>query len=167
MKIRNGEEYARFILPQNFLGIDVAKPGWTLILLREAAMWTDIIQKFRISHPSPSKPPLRPKGRPVDPRVVEKNLFILKKFIHVYCRGHHGRRGRELCVECLDLLNYARTRVEKCPYDPKPKCKECPTHCYKPDYRQRMKAVMRYSGMYYVKRGRIDWLIRYFLAQSV
>lgn len=33
MKIRNGEEYARFILPQNFLGIDMAKLGLTLILI--------------------------------------------------------------------------------------------------------------------------------------
>ncbi|MFB3789218.1 MAG: nitrous oxide-stimulated promoter family protein [bacterium] len=130
-------------------------------------MLSYLIQRFRFSPPIQPKPALRPKGRPVDPWVVEKNLFILNQFIQVYCRGHHGERGRDLCAECRDLLEYARTRVEKCPYEPKPKCKECPTHCYKPDYRQRMKEVMKYSGMYYVKRGRLDWLVRYFLARSV
>jgi len=130
-------------------------------------MLSYLIQRFRFSPPSQIKPPLRPRGRPVDPRVVEKNMFILNKFVQVYCRGHHGAGGGALCEECQDLLKYARARVEKCPYEPKPKCKECPTHCYKPDYRQRMKEVMKYSGMYYVKRGRLDWLVRYFLARGV
>jgi len=30
--------------------------------------------------------------------------------------------------------------------------------------RQRIKEVMKYSGKYYVKRGRLDWLVKYFLA---
>jgi hypothetical protein len=46
--------------------------------------------------------------------------------------------------------------------DPKPKCKDCPVHCYKSEYRRRIKEVMRFSGIYFVKRGRVDWLIKYF-----
>lgn len=101
---------------------------------------------------------------PNDPRKVEKNQEILAKFTHVYCRHHHGSDGQVLCPECQDLLQYAYKRVLHCPYDPKPACKNCPTHCYKPEYRQRIKEIMRFSGMYYVKRGRIDWLVKYFLA---
>ncbi len=92
-----------------------------------------------------------------------KDLALLKRFIEAYCNCNHGTRRRRLCRDCDDLLDYARVRLEKCPYDPKPKCKECPTHCYKPEYRQRIREVMRFSGIHFVKRGRLDWLVRYFL----
>ena len=93
----------------------------------------------------------------------DKQLVLLKKFIEIYCSAHHGSKDKNLCAECNNLFEYARTRLEKCPYDPKPKCKDCRTHCYKPEYREKIKAVMRFSGMYYVKRGRLDWLLKYFL----
>ncbi|MBU0518176.1 nitrous oxide-stimulated promoter family protein [bacterium] len=56
------------------------------------------------------------------------------------------------------MLDYAILRLKRCHYHPKPPCKQCPTHCYKPDMRQRIKEVMKFSGMYYVRRGRMDWL---------
>ncbi|MFH1998920.1 MAG: nitrous oxide-stimulated promoter family protein [Planctomycetota bacterium] len=43
------------------------------------------------------------------------------------------------------------------------KRKACDTHCYKPAYRAKIKEVMRYSGIHFIKRGRLDWLVRYFL----
>jgi len=92
----------------------------------------------------------------------EKEFAILKKFVQVYCRQHHGANGDGLCVDCSELLAYGEQRLEKCPYDPKPKCKDCETHCYRPKYRQKVKEIMKYSGMYFVKHGRIDWLVRYF-----
>ena len=93
----------------------------------------------------------------------DKQFKVLKKFIETYCTAHHDSSKQNLCVECTELLNYAGKRLEKCPYNPKPKCKDCQTHCYKPEYREKIKAVMLFSGKYYVKRGRIDWLIKYFL----
>ncbi len=118
------------------------------------------------SHQSKTQPmKLRKRNKPVDPDVLKKDLKIIEKFTQVYCRYHHQPEN-QLCNECRDFLEYARTRREKCPYDPKPKCKECPTHCYKPDYRQKMREIMKFSGMYYVKRGRIDWLFKYFLSHS-
>ena len=92
----------------------------------------------------------------------EKEFAILKKFVEVYCSHHHETDGESLCGECSELVAYGRQRLEKCPYDPKPKCKDCETHCYRPKYRQEVKDIMKYSGMYFVKRGRIDWLVRYF-----
>ena len=95
--------------------------------------------------------------------VLDRQLTVLRRFVAVYCKNHHNSERETPCEECRDLLEYARVRLERCPYDPKPKCKDCTTHCYKPEYRQRIKAVMRFSGMYYVKRGRLDWMVRYFV----
>jgi hypothetical protein len=95
-------------------------------------------------------------------RRMELERRVLRSFIRVYCRNHHGT-ANELCADCADLQEYALKRLERCPYDPKPKCKKCPTHCYRPDYRRRIKEVMKFSGIYYVKRGRLDWLVRYFM----
>ena len=88
---------------------------------------------------------------------------VLRRFIEVYCHAHHGASPPQLCEECLELWEYALAKLGRCPYDPKPKYKHCPTHCYKPGMRDRIKQVMRFSGIYNVKRGRLDWLIRYFL----
>ena len=100
-----------------------------------------------------------------DPAKVEKDHEVLNAFVEVYCRDHHGTGDAGPCAECRELLDYARTRLEHCPLDPKPKCKDCPVHCYKPAYRAKVQEVMRYSGMHFVKRGRVDWLVKYFLAE--
>ena len=76
--------------------------------------------------------------------------------------AQHGKNGDTPCAGCHELLAYAGKRLEKCPYDPKPKCKDCKTHCYKPEYQKKIREVMRFSGMHFVKRGRVDWLVRYF-----
>jgi hypothetical protein len=107
------------------------------------------------------------KGSRMNPmHHKDKQLSVVTRFVEVYCREHHGTNGTGPCSECRDLLDYARTRLAKCPYDPKPACKACRTHCYKPEYRRKMQSVMRFSGMYFVKRGRLDWLVKYFLARK-
>ena len=109
---------------------------------------------------------------------IERDLGIITRFIEVFCREKHtaeracSQHGVEktlgnpskhaLCADCRDLLAYATDRLNRCPMDPKPKCKDCPVHCYKPEYRGRMREVMKFSGIYFVKRGRVDWLIKYF-----
>jgi len=92
----------------------------------------------------------------------EAEYNVLRRFIEVYCRKHHRPPRGELCADCAELLAYGRLRLEKCPYDPKPQCKKCPVHCYRPDMRQRIREVMKFSGMYHIKHGRVDWLWRYF-----
>jgi hypothetical protein len=38
-------------------------------------------------------------------------------------------------------------RLAKCPFqENKSTCANCTVHCYKPDMRQRVRAVMRYAG---------------------
>lgn len=94
----------------------------------------------------------------------ERERKIMRRFVEVFCRKRHGTRSGEVCPDCLDLIAYAEKRLDRCPYDPKPKCKDCSTHCYKPDYRARMREVMKFSGMCFVKRGRVDWLVKYFMS---
>jgi len=119
---------------------------------------------FLRSRINSNKTALSKRTGAVDPQAVDRDMEIIETFTKVYCRCHHtGYSDGAVCPECRDLLDYARARREKCPYDPKPKCKECPIHCYKPTYRERIRAVMRFSGMYFVKRGRLDWLVKYFL----
>ncbi|MDH4239341.1 MAG: nitrous oxide-stimulated promoter family protein [Phycisphaerae bacterium] len=93
----------------------------------------------------------------------EQEKIVLGKFIQVYCRKKHRSPKGQMCDSCAELLEYALLRLEKCPFDPKPKCKDCKVHCYKDDYRQRIREVMKFSGIHFVKRGRLDWLFKYFL----
>lgn len=66
--------------------------------------------------------------------------------IRLYCHDRHGTRD-ELCAGCRELVDYARVRLERCPFgEDKPTCARCPVHCYRPEMRQRIRAVMRYAG---------------------
>ncbi len=70
----------------------------------------------------------------------------LKIMIEMYCHANHGKAAG-LCEDCTLLYDYASDRIEKCPFhEQKPVCGKCPVHCYKPDMRKRIRAVMRYSG---------------------
>jgi hypothetical protein len=77
---------------------------------------------------------------------MEKEIKTVEIMIDLYCRGQHGSKG-VLCPECRGLFEYVAQRLEKCPFkENKPTCSQCPMHCYKPDMRKRIKAVMKYSG---------------------
>ena len=65
--------------------------------------------------------------------------------IRLYCRRKEG--NKELCPQCLELLEYARMRLSRCPFgENKTTCRLCPVHCYKPEMKKRMQEVMRYAG---------------------
>jgi hypothetical protein len=67
--------------------------------------------------------------------------------IHLYCHGCHQTGADELCFSCGELLTYAKSRLDKCPYtENKPTCAKCPVHCYKPERRKQIQQVMRYAG---------------------
>ncbi|MCL1934508.1 MAG: nitrous oxide-stimulated promoter family protein [Candidatus Azobacteroides sp.] len=74
----------------------------------------------------------------------EKNT--VSKMIRIYCRAKHKQRGG-LCPECKQLESYAHQRLEYCPYkENKPACEKCAIHCYKNEYKEIIKIVMRFSG---------------------
>jgi hypothetical protein len=85
------------------------------------------------------------KAGPAERRVA-RELETVRVMIGIYCRGHHGV-GDGLCEKCGGLWEYARNRVERCPYRAdKPTCADCATHCFKPGMREEMRKVMRYAG---------------------
>ena len=110
-----------------------------------------------------------------------KDIKILGNFISIFCRENHqtevkstfpikddrlrgilGNKDLILCPDCQKLLSHGITKLLLCPYDPKPMCKKCATHCYAPGYREKIREVMRFSGLYLVKHGRLDLIIHYF-----
>lgn len=75
----------------------------------------------------------------------EREKETVSLMISLYCRKHHG--GKDLCPECAALDAYARRRSDKCPFmETKTFCSNCKVHCYKADMRERIRAVMRFSG---------------------
>ena len=61
------------------------------------------------------------------------------------CQVGHGGPG--LCGECSELLEYSLARLEHCKFgNAKTKCHKCPVHCYRPDMREKIRTVMRFSG---------------------
>lgn len=65
--------------------------------------------------------------------------------IRLYCRKKHG--CKTLCPECAALDEYARMRSDKCPFmETKTFCANCKVHCYRPEMREKIREVMRFSG---------------------
>jgi hypothetical protein len=106
------------------------------------------------------------------------DIQTLMKFVEIYCHENHdgekvsfscklidlkGFAKREilLCRDCHHLLTYGLTMRMKCPHDPKPMCKKCEAQCYHGEYKAKIREVMKFSGMYLVKHGRVDMLYHY------
>lgn len=77
---------------------------------------------------------------------IPREAKTVESMIRIYCRDLHGKGG-QLCEGCEELLQYARARLNKCPFqEGKTTCAHCKVHCYRPDRRELIKTVMRYSG---------------------
>ena len=79
-----------------------------------------------------------------------KEQYVVGEMIRLYCRKKHkesDRKKGQLCPECQELFDYARLRSEKCPFmEKKTFCSNCKVHCYKPEMREKIRQVMRFSG---------------------
>jgi hypothetical protein len=100
-------------------------------------------------------------------KQIEHDKKILKIFVSIYCKKHHLENGVEiykcnLCKDCYELLNYAYNKLSNCPLDPKPMCKKCHIHCYSKQNREKIKEIMKFSGIYLIKHGRLDLLFHYY-----
>jgi hypothetical protein len=111
---------------------------------------------------------------------INKDTQVLAEFINIYCSDRHGNAEKtrpaaggaagqyiglcevELCDECRKLFLHAVSKRVICPYDPKPSCKKCTSHCYAPGYREKIREVMRYSGMQLMRRGKFSLIKKYF-----
>lgn len=76
----------------------------------------------------------------------EREKDVVSHMIALYCGKQH-RVKTGLCPACAELNAYARQRVDACPrMESKTFCSRCPAPCYRPDMRERIRAVMRFSG---------------------
>ena len=76
---------------------------------------------------------------------IEEEKKVVEQMIRLYCQKKEG--NGELCPKCHELPDYAHSRLDRCRYgEEKPTCKKCPVHCYRPDMKERVRAVMRWSG---------------------
>lgn len=77
----------------------------------------------------------------------EREKRMVSEMIALFCRKRHGSRVGELCEECAELDAYARSRSDRCPFmETKTFCSNCRVHCYRPEMREKIREVMRFSG---------------------
>ena len=80
------------------------------------------------------------------PKITQEKATV-RVMIALYCRQKHHTRKNQLCDECNDLLQYAMQRLTMCRFgEQKTTCELCPKHCYRKDYKLKIKEVMRYAG---------------------
>lgn len=112
--------------------------------------------------------------------VIQKDISVLGKFISLYCAGKHAGTAKKsvsatgklaeyihplgvrMCDGCAKLFLYAASKRLICPYDPKPACKDCETHCYTEPHRGKIREIMRYSGIRMILRGRVSYIRKFF-----
>lgn len=80
--------------------------------------------------------------------VIEREKHTINKMIRIYCAAQHRPSASgQLCESCLELLDYAHRRLERCPKgNSKSSCRKCEIHCYSSDKREQIRAVMRFAG---------------------
>ena len=81
--------------------------------------------------------------------VAEKRdgeKLLVSEMIALYCRKNHHTAKGSLCPQCQALHDYALQRIERCPFmETKTFCSACKVHCYKPEMREQIRTVMRWS----------------------
>jgi hypothetical protein len=88
--------------------------------------------------------------KPQPPNPTHKRMIREKKtityMVDIYCKGLHNTDGT-LCPECQEFKQYTHMRLDKCPFqEKKSTCGKCTIHCYRPDMKQKVREIMRYSG---------------------
>lgn len=78
----------------------------------------------------------------------DKKHDIAEQMIITYCKGNKHDYGEDgLCNDCRELRDYSLQRTTRCPHVEKTLfCSNCPTPCYKPDMKERMRVAMKYAG---------------------
>ena len=88
--------------------------------------------------------------------------MIVRKMVELYCR--HRLRLDRVPDEYLRLTDYAVRRLDHCRYgERKSACKNCPTHCYGPKEREKIRMVMSWVGprmILYSPKDAIKHLLR-------
>ncbi|MDO4290430.1 MAG: nitrous oxide-stimulated promoter family protein [Eggerthellaceae bacterium] len=88
-------------------------------------------------------------------RRREREMRTISQMVALFCAANHASDarverahcGERVCSECARLDAYAVMRTRRCrKMDAKISCEKCENHCYRSDERERIRAVMRFSG---------------------
>ena len=78
---------------------------------------------------------------------LEKENKTIAIMIKIFCGANHGTDRKLLCPACTELSDYAKERLNKCPYgENKGASSKCKIHCYKSGMRKQITEVMCFSG---------------------
>ena len=77
-----------------------------------------------------------------------KKHEIMEQMSDIYCKGHkHPLDDNGKCADCDLVLRYSLSRTKRCPYIEETLfCSNCPTPCYRPDMKEKVREMMKYSG---------------------
>lgn len=76
---------------------------------------------------------------------IEEEKRVVELMIRLYCSKKEGNKN--LCPACSELLDYALQRLSHCKFGSrKSTCRRCTVHCYRPERREQMRAVMCWVG---------------------
>lgn len=76
---------------------------------------------------------------------IEREKRVVCIMIRLYCLKKE--KNKQLCGDCVSLMEYACARLEHCPFgEEKTACKRCKIHCYQSQMREKMRKVMRFAG---------------------
>lgn len=76
---------------------------------------------------------------------IDNEKRVVEQMVKLYCL-------RKLHLPAIDdehkgLIAYAHKRLDGCKFSEQKKaCQHCPIHCYKPDMREKIRAIMRWAG---------------------
>ncbi len=79
----------------------------------------------------------------------QREQYVVEEMIRLYCKKNHAERERNggVCAACQELSDYAKERSRRCPFmEEKTFCANCKIHCYRPEKREAIRQVMRFSG---------------------
>lgn len=99
-------------------------------------------------------------------KFIHDSQTVLK-FIQCYCDNEHFKSVKkkdsiklnynnkdlneeihyELCEKCAETLHYSYVKLQECPHDEKPSCRQCPKPCYDKTEWKLLAKIMRYSGI--------------------
>ena len=75
----------------------------------------------------------------------EQEKRVVAQMIRIFCKKQHHQG--DLCPDCREVLSYAMDRSDHCPFmESKTFCSSCKVHCYRPEMREKIRRVMRFSG---------------------
>jgi len=92
------------------------------------------------------------------PKVAKRRVREMRtvsQMIALYCARHHADAPRDqlahcgepVCAECAAVDAYAVLRTQRCrKMEAKTSCEKCGNHCYRPEEREKIRAIMRYAG---------------------